>query len=85
LDGRNPAGWVPEQKLTVAEVIEGYTMGAAYSAFRENELGSITVGKLADLVLLDNDPFRVAPEALRDVKVALTLVGGRITHDALGR
>ncbi|RPJ85375.1 MAG: amidohydrolase, partial [Acidobacteria bacterium] len=82
LDGKHPDGWVPEEKLTVAQVIEGYTMGAAYAAFEERDLGSVTVGKLADLVLLDADPFRVAPEALRDIKVALTIVGGRITYDA---
>ena len=81
LDGKNPGGWVPEQKLTVAQVIEGYSMGAAYAAFEEREKGSITVGKLADLVLLDRDPFAVAPEALRDLKVDLTIAGGRVVHE----
>jgi predicted amidohydrolase YtcJ len=81
LDGKNPGGWVPEQKLTVAQVIEGYTIGAAYAAFEEGEKGSITVGKLADLVLLDKDPFAVAPEALRDLKVDLTIAGGRVTYE----
>ncbi|HSK08489.1 MAG TPA: amidohydrolase, partial [Vicinamibacterales bacterium] len=85
LDGQHPGGWVPEQKLTVAEVIEGYTMGAAYAAFEEAEKGSISVGKLADVVLLDRDPFAVAPEALRDIRVALTVVGGKITYDAGSR
>ena len=81
LDGKNPGGWVPEQKLTVAQVIEGYTAGAAYSAFEEREKGSITVGKLADMVLLDKDPFAVAPEALRDLQVAVTIAGGRVVHE----
>jgi predicted amidohydrolase YtcJ len=81
LDGKNPAGWVPEQKLTVAQVIEGYTMGAAYAAFEEREKGSITIGKLADLVLLDRDPFTVAPEALRDLRVELTIAGGQVVYE----
>jgi predicted amidohydrolase YtcJ len=81
LDGRNPAGWIPEQKLTIAQAIEGYTMAAAYAAFRERELGSITVGKLADLVLLDEDPLRAAPEELKHIKVALTIAGGKVTYE----
>jgi len=81
LDGKNPGGWVPEQKLTVAQVIEGYTLGAAYAAFEEREKGSVTVGKLADLVLFDRDPFSVAPEALRDLKVDLTITGGRVVYE----
>ena len=81
LDGRNPGGWVPEQKITVALAIEGYTMGAAYSEFQEGEKGSVTPGKVADLVLLDQDPFTVAPEALKGIKVALTIAGGKITYE----
>jgi len=81
LDGKNPNGWVPEQKITVAQVIEGYTMGAAYAEFQEREKGSVTPGKLADLVLLDRDPFKTAPEALKDIKVDLTIAGGKITCD----
>ncbi len=82
LDGKHPQGWVPEQKLTVAEVLEGYTLGAAYAAREESEKGSITPGKLADLVLLDADPFAVAPEALGGIRVVLTMVGGTVIYDA---
>ena len=80
LDGRHPGGWVPEQKLDVAQVLEGYTTGAAYAAFEERDKGSIAAGKLADLVLLDRDPFTVAPEDLRNLKVDLTIAGGRIVY-----
>src|SRR5207247_8838781 len=52
LDGKNPNGWFPEQKLAVPETVEAYTMGSAYAEFQENEKGSITPGKLADMVLL---------------------------------
>lgn len=82
LDGKNPNGWFPEQKLSVAETIEAYTMGSAYAEFQENEKGSITPGKLADMVLLNEDVFSIAPEKIRDVRVLKTFVGGRLIFDA---
>ena len=84
LDGRRPGGWIPEQKLSVAEAIQGYTLGAAYAEFQEREKGTIAAGKFADLVVLSADPFKVAPEALRDLKVAMTIVGGRIVRAVTG-
>ena len=81
LDGKRPGGWVPEQKLNVAEVLEGYTMGAAWAEFQEREKGSITAGKLADFVILSADPFKVAPEALRDLKVVTTVMGGKVVYE----
>jgi predicted amidohydrolase YtcJ len=82
LDGKNPNGWFPEQKLTVAESVEAYTMGSAYAEFQEKEKGSITAGKFADMVLLSDDIFSIAPEKIRDVKVLKTVVGGRLVYDA---
>lgn len=82
LDGKNPNGWFPEQKLTVAEAIEAYTMGSAYAEFQEKEKGSITQGKLADMVLLSEDVFSIAPERIRDVRVLKTIVGGRLVFDS---
>ena len=82
LDGKNPGGWFPEQKLTVAEAIEAYTMGSAYAEFQDNEKGSITAGKLADMVLLSDDIFAIEPAKIRDVKVVTTIVGGKIVWDA---
>lgn len=81
LDGKNPAGWFPEQKLTVAETIEAYTIGSAYAEFQEKEKGSITTGKLADMVLLSEDIFSIPPERIREVKVLKTIVGGRVVWD----
>jgi predicted amidohydrolase YtcJ len=81
LDGKNPNGWFPEQKLTVAEAVEAYTMGSAYAEFQEKEKGSITPGKLADMVLLSDDIFTIDPAKIRDVKVLKTIVGGRIVWD----
>jgi predicted amidohydrolase YtcJ len=80
LDGKHPDGWVPEQKIGIAEAIEGYTIGAAYAEFQEREKGSITVGKLADLVILDGDPFTMPPVELRDLSVQTTIVGGRVVY-----
>jgi len=81
LDGKNPNGWFPEQKLSVAEAIEAYTMGSAYAEFQEKEKGSITPGKLADMVILSDDIFSIEPARIRDVKVLKTFVGGRIVWD----
>lgn len=82
LDGKHPNGWFPEQKLTVAEAVEAYTMGSAYAEFQEKEKGSIRTGKLADMVLLSDDIFSIAPERIRDVKVLKTYVGGKLVWDA---
>jgi predicted amidohydrolase YtcJ len=82
LDGKNPGGWFPEQKLSVAEAIDAYTMGSAYAEFQDKEKGSITTGKLADMVLLSDDIFAVGPEKIRDVRVLKTFLGGRLVFDA---
>jgi predicted amidohydrolase YtcJ len=82
LDGKNPNGWFPEQKLTIKEAIEAYTMGSAYAEFQESEKGSITPGKLADMVLLSDDVLSIDPVKIRDVKVLKTWVGGKLTYDA---
>jgi len=82
LDGKNPKGWFPEQKLTIKEAIEAYTMGSAYAEFQENEKGSITPGKLADMVLLSDDVLSIDPVKIRDVKVLKTWVGGKVTYSA---
>jgi predicted amidohydrolase YtcJ len=81
VDGLRPGGWVPEQRISMAEAIEAYTLGAAYADFQEHEKGSIAPGKLADLVVLDGDPLTLAPEAVRDVRVEMTVVGGRVVYD----
>ena len=65
----------------MAQAIEAYTTGAAYAEFEEKDKGSISAGKLADLVMLSGDPFGVAPEAIRDLKVAMTIVGGKVVYE----
>jgi len=82
LDGKNPGGWFPEQKITLAEAIEAYTMGSAYAEFGEKEKGSLTPGKLADVVVLDADLFAIPPEKIKDATVRATIVGGKIVYQA---
>jgi predicted amidohydrolase YtcJ len=80
LDGKRPGGWVPEQKIGVGQAIEAYTMGSAYAEFSERDKGSVSPGKLADLVLLSADPFKTAPEALHGLLVDVTIAGGKIVY-----
>ena len=82
LDGKNPEGWIPEQKITLAEAVEAYTLGSAFAEFQEKEKGSITPGKLADMVILTGNIFDIKPEAIRNVKVETTIVGGKIVYRA---
>lgn len=82
LDGKNPNGWFPEQKLTVAEAVHAYTMGSAYAEFQDEVKGSITPGKLADMVLLSDDIFTIDPAKIGNVKVLKTIVGGKVVWDS---
>ena len=81
LDGKNPGGWVPGQKISVEEALHAYTSAAAFAAFNEASLGSLEPGKLGDLVVLDRDLFETPPEDLAKARVMLTMVGGRIVYD----
>ena len=80
LDGKHPNGWVPEQKISIEEAIEAYTLGSAYAEFEEKDKGSITPGKLADLVLVSDNLLKIDPRAIRDAKVEMTMVGGKIIY-----
>lgn len=83
LDGKNPDGWIPEQKLTVPEAVEAYTMGSAYAEFQEKDKGSITAGKLADFVVLSDDIFHIPPSQIKNVKVEATYLGGKLVYGGL--
>jgi predicted amidohydrolase YtcJ len=80
LDGRNPEGWIPEQKITVAEALRAYTYGSAYASFEEHRKGTLEVGKLADLVILPEDPLTIDPERLRTLPIDFTIMGGRVVY-----
>lgn len=75
-----PDGWRPAQRLSVEQAVHGYTIGAAYAAGREAELGSIAPGKLADLTVLDRDIFTIAAQEIRETQVAATIVEGKFVH-----
>jgi len=81
LDGKNSKGWVPDQKISVEEAVRAYTLGSAYAEFQESVKGSITVGKLADIVLLSRDIFKIDPKDIENVKVVMTLVDGRPVYE----
>jgi len=78
LDGHNPGGWLPEQKVTLAQALRAYTAGVAYAGFLDGRMGVLRPGMLADMVLLDRDLFRIPPTTLNQATVRTTIVGGRI-------
>jgi len=82
LDDKNPNGWIPEQKISVAEAVKGFTWGSAYGEFQEGVKGTIEVGKLADFVLLSDDIFSIDPVNIRNVKVLMTIVNGHVVYEA---
>jgi predicted amidohydrolase YtcJ len=82
LDGKNPDGWIPEEKITLPEALEAYTMGSACAEFQEKDKGPITPGKLADMVILSDNIFDLKPEAIRNAKVETTIVGGKVVYGA---
>jgi predicted amidohydrolase YtcJ len=81
LDGKNPDGWIREEKITLSEALEAYTMGSAFAEFQEREKGSIMPGKLADMVVLSDNIFDLKPDAIRNVRVNTTIVGGKVVYD----
>jgi len=81
LDGAHPAGWVPEQKITVAEALVAYTANNAYASYLEDVLGTLEVGKYADLVVLSDDVLTIDPARIGEVKVDLTIVEGEVVFE----
>ena len=81
LDGKNPQGWVPAQKISVEEALRAYTVDGAYPQFAEKRKGSLEKGKLADFVLLDRDLTTIPGPEIRDVKVMMTILGGQVVFE----
>lgn len=79
-DGKNPKGWVPEQKITVAEAVRAYTAGCAYAEFAERDKGTIEPGKLADFAILSHNIFSIEPDAIAKTSVVATIAGGCIVY-----
>lgn len=86
LDGQHLKGWFPQQKITVAEAVEAYTLTSAYAAFQEKDRGTLEIGKLADFVVLSRDIFAESERAnISKTEVLMTVVGGRVVYEAAGR
>jgi predicted amidohydrolase YtcJ len=82
LDGKHPDGWFPAEKLTVAQAIEGYTMGSAFAGFQESDRGSLTPGKLADFVILSRDILDPTQrDHIAETVVLTTVVGGKVVFE----
>ena len=81
VDGKNPDGWIPEEKISVEDAIKCYTLNAAYASYEEKIKGSIEVGKLADFVVLSEDILSIDPGKIKDVKVTMTIFDGEIVYE----
>lgn len=79
-DGYPEGGFVPKQRIMLGEVLQGYTYGSALVENYSNELGTLSAGKLADMVVLDRNLFTATPEEIMDTKVLITMVGGEIIY-----
>ena len=80
-DGRpGPSGWFPQQRLSVDEAVRAYTVGSAYAAHMEEDLGTLRPGKLAGLIVLDRDIYRCDPMDILTTCVVGTMVGGEWKH-----
>jgi predicted amidohydrolase YtcJ len=81
LDGKYPDGWVPAEKISVAQAVHGYTAASAYASLEEGRKGSIEAGKLADMVVLSQDIFGIDPVEIQNTKVDLTIFDGRVVYE----
>jgi predicted amidohydrolase YtcJ len=80
LDGKNPDGWFPDQKITVKQAVHAYTVGSAFAESQDDIKGSITPGKLADFTVLSADIFAIDPVQIEAVKPVLTVLGGEVVR-----
>jgi predicted amidohydrolase YtcJ len=81
IDTRTSSSWYPEERVTVLDAIQAYTINAARASGEENIKGSIEPGKLADLVVLSENIFQVSDEDLFNVQVDMTVFGGEIVYE----
>jgi hypothetical protein len=79
-----PPDWAVDDRLGVEEALQFMTIGSAYSLFREEEVGSLRAGKLADLIILSDNPLEVDHDSILDIQVLMTMVGGKVEHCAHG-
>jgi hypothetical protein len=77
MNGEPPGGWIPSERVTIAQALQAYTRGAAYAAFAEQKIGSLEPGKWADFIIVDRDPTKVDPQSLARTQVLETWVAGK--------
>lgn len=82
LKGFPESGWLPDQKMSVYDAVYAYTMGGAYASYDEGKKGSIRNGKYADFAVLDKDVFSVPEEEIKDIKVCMTVLDGKVVYEA---
>lgn len=80
LDGKNPGGWIPGQKISLEEAVRGFTLNGAYAEFAEKSKGSIEKGKLADLVVLSKNIFTIPPEEIQETEIKMTIFNGEVIY-----
>ena len=80
LDGKHPDGWIPQERITVEEAVRAYTVGSAYAEFQEEQKGTLSVGKLADIVILSADIFSIPPSEISEASVTTTIVDGKVIY-----
>jgi predicted amidohydrolase YtcJ len=83
-DGKPAGGWLPSERISLADAIKGYTLNAAFAGHREKEEGSLEKGKLADFIVISQDLFHVPPSKIVETKVLLTVIGGRVAYKSDG-
>jgi len=81
LDGKNPNGWVPEQRISVDETLKAFTWGSAYAEFQDDQKGTLEVGRLADFIILSDDIFTIDANKINEVKVLTTVTDGKIVFE----
>ena len=80
-DGKNPGGWMPEQKVTLAEALRAYTWGNAYAVSQEKKRGTLAPGMYGDVVVIDRNLFAIPADSLGEAKVRATVVGGKVVFE----
>ncbi|MGI6725580.1 MAG: amidohydrolase [Christensenellales bacterium] len=84
LAGNPPEGFAASEKVTVAEALANYSEASAYAVRMEDRLGRLDVGYYADLVILSDDPYEVEPDNIKDIRVLMTMMNGKVTFDRNG-
>jgi hypothetical protein len=81
-EGDPPGGWLPKERISLDDAIKGYTLGAAFAGHREKTEGSLEPGKMADLIVLSQDLFKIEPSGIAKTVVLLTMVGGKVVYQS---